>query len=602
MAVINIALLTAILPAVFAMPQHAHLGHLPHKARNLPSDYPTGFPHPSGVPGTAPYPSGNGTVGGPTGTASVPLSTGGAGGPVTIQSTINIVPMPITKSEFGSPASTGLGGVGNSPDSGSGSGSESGSGSGSGSESGNSGETCGPATVTITHANTVTVTVPGSNGAGPSGAPETETPASSTPVSGAPESAAPGPSVPAVSSAPYPVGNSSVPAGPTGTGTPGTDSPSIPSEAPVSEAPVVASSTPASSTPEAAISTPASSTPVAETSAPVIPSAAPVEAESSAAPVTSSVEANALYKAPAKKHHSSTTPVAPAPEATTTPVIPVEQPSTSAEAPVQSASSVSSAAPSQTSTTPKTPKSGNKARGLLYGGADVGAALEHANEYLSAGSGAMGWGWNWDSSPQPQTGAATGTLDVEFVPMLLSLDQVHVDAWKTNAKGNYLMAFNEPDMTKDKGGAQMSVEDCVKGYKDHMQPHASGSTKLISPATTNNLEDTSMGIHFMSNFLQQCSDCTIDVLAFHYYGDAADLEYFKDTVSKYQKLQNEHGIPELWITEMAPNQTPTGEQMTAFLEFLDDAASGVTRYAFNGLKTGTGQSLEMPEIQKCYQA
>ena len=217
----------------------------------------------------------------------------------------------------------------------------------------------------------------------------------------------------------------------------------------------------------------------------------------------------------------------------------------------------------------------------------------------------MGWGWDWDSSPSPQSGPATGTLNVQFVPMILSAADTHTQWWDQNSAGHpYLMGFNEPDMTLDKGGSQMDVNTCVAKYMEYLDKKKSDSTKLISPATTNNLDDPNMGVHYMSNFLASCKqqNCHIDVLAFHYYGEASDLQYFKNTVQKFQALQSQYQIPELWITEMAPLQAPTADQMSAFLEFLDDPSSGVDRYAFNGLNTNSGQSLDMPVIKSAYQA
>ena len=188
--------------------------------------------------------------------------------------------------------------------------------------------------------------------------------------------------------------------------------------------------------------------------------------------------------------------------------------------------------------------------------------------------------------------------------MLLSAADVHTSIWDGNSAGQpYLMGFNEPDMTTDKGGSQMDVPTCASNWMTYMNGKKS-SAKLISPATTNNLDDTSMGVHYMTDFLDTCINshgCHFDVLAFHYYGEASDLEALKTTVQAYQKLQTQYKIPELWITEMAPNEAPTADQMSAFLSYLDDPSNGVARYAFNGLNTGTGQSLDDGIIKAAYQ-
>ena len=42
--------------------------------------------------------------------------------------------------------------------------------------------------------------------------------------------------------------------------------------------------------------------------------------------------------------------------------------------------------------------------------------------------------------------------------------------------------FNEPDL---EGQAWMTVDECLKGWKDHLQPFAKKGLKLVSPAVTN---------------------------------------------------------------------------------------------------------------------
>ncbi len=181
----------------------------------------------------------------------------------------------------------------------------------------------------------------------------------------------------------------------------------------------------------------------------------------------------------------------------------------------------------------------------------------------------------------------------------------HVKLWPNNVaaiKPTYAMGFNEPDMTTDKGGSQLNVADAVQGWKDNMEPLKSSGIKLVTPGTTNDITDSNMGHGYMSQFLEACTGCHFDVLTFHYYGEASDISALQETVTKYQTLQKQHNIGELWISEMAPNEAPTTEQMAAFLKFLDDPSNGVARYSFNGLNTGNGQSLTGPVIKAAYQA
>ena len=620
MAVLNIALLSALLPSVLAVPGlHGRgLGHGPY----IPSGkhvFPSGFPHSSGTPGpyyhhsaapvgTAPFPAQNATATG--------ISTGGSGPVVTIQSTINIVPVPVTNTLYSagqSPESTGAAGVGGPGGAGSPApsgapgvgapGSPAGTSPGSGAESpatgtagsgpggvgssptgapgapgapgsGEEAGTCGPATVTVTQAQTVTVTVPAgsSNGApGAPGAPGSgpgESPGQSAP--GAPEG---GPSSAPTFSAPFPIGNSSASAGPSGSASvavsTATGVPTFHHPVPLpahSIAPVVSSPAPA------VINSPAPA---------VVSSPAPSEVATSAAPVTaSSVPVQELYHVQGQSHQqsapqqSSVTFAAPQAQAITT---------SASQAPAPQAQASTSAGPSSSPTPTSSPVSssgGVKARGLLYGSLGAAQSFDTSN---------IGWGWDWDSSPSPASGKATGSLGgIQFVPMLLSTEGVHTSLWEGNSAGaEWVMGFNEPDQCGG-GGSCMSVSDVVSGWGTYF----SGlSASKCSPATTNDLTTQGKGLSYMTQFLEACTGCKFDALAFHYYGSGSDTSALTNTIHAYQKLQKQYGIPELWIPEMAPTDQPSTDEVNAILAILDNPANGVTRYAFNGLNTGSGIQL-----------
>ncbi|KAK3175039.1 hypothetical protein OEA41_002285 [Lepraria neglecta] len=621
--------------------------------------YPTGFPHPSGVRGgsgpyesgahggyhhhhhpsgapinTAPFPVGNGNSTGPTGTGtgisggsssgveSGSSQTGAPAAPVTIMSTINLIPVPVTTDIYGSPLTTGAPGApGSSPSEsaapgapGSGlpgsqapgsqspgsqapgsqspgsqspgsqspgsqsSGSQSpgsqspgsqspgespasGSPGSPGSGAGEAGATCGPATVTVTQAQTVTVTVsPSPPESGAPGVP-------GTPESGPAQAPSSGPGEQPTFSAPFPIGNASASAGPTGTGTgiigTGISHPTyhVPVPLPAHSPPTVVEK------PKAVINSPAPTEAATE--------AAPAAPEATSSAVAAPVPVKALYHAPAAQQQQQQQPAAP-----------VQQPYTAAspaEAPTSAAAPVQSSATPQSST-PRS-SSGVKARGILYSNSGMSSesALSAANSFDLSN---IGWGWNWDSSPAPASGAATGSLNVQFVPMLLTLDSSHTSIWESNCAGaEWIMGFNEPDQCGGGGGC-MQVSDVVQGWNTYF---AGKSASKVSPATTNDIQTQGKGLSYMSEFLGACTGCHFDALAFHYYGPGSDLTTLKNTVSAYQKLQQQYGIAELWITEMAPTDGPSSSEITSMLSFLD--SSGVDRYAFNGLNTGSGVPL-----------
>ena len=76
-----------------------------------------------------------------------------------------------------------------------------------------------------------------------------------------------------------------------------------------------------------------------------------------------------------------------------------------------------------------------------------------------------------------------------------------------------------------------------------MEPFA-GKAKLVSPAITNG--GSPMGTAWMDEFLSECSDCTIDCIAFHIYDSATNIDYFKNYITE---MGTKYGKP-TWMTEV----------------------------------------------------
>lgn len=558
MAVLNIALLAALLPAVLAIPQHGSIYHASHKGSRPPG----GWPHPTGGPfhsgqapfppkasGGAPFPAGNSTAGAATATGT---------GIVTIKSTINLIPVPLTSSipvVGQSPASTGAAGAGGPPGSGQ-SGSPA-SPSGASGTPGQAGNTCGSATVTVTTANTITVTV----------------------------QASPSPSPIQSSVVPYPIYNSSIPIGPTGTGssltgyvapTPPSSSPAISSASPklvqqVSDGQVFVLATPV----EAGIA--------ATTSSPV------------------AVKASYHQVAAAAKSPLVALPAAAKPPAVVVPAaaksLPVAVPAPAYPSPVSTASSAPASSPSASTGSGSSGSSGSTgvtARGLLYSynGQQLTPAesLAEANAVVND---AVGWMANWDSSPSTGSGKASGSGKVEYVAQLWGTDATHISAWQTNANTPWLIGFNEPDNCGG-GGACLTPQEAAGNHTEHIAPLRTGSTKVTTPCTQNNVGSSGIGSDYMASFLAQFPSNSFDAIAFHWYGPGTqeglngsdNPQSLAATVAEYQKLKKQYGIAELWITEGGPEDSASG-MVTTFLEWLDDSSNGVDRYLWNGLNSPT---------------
>ncbi|KAL9127845.1 MAG: hypothetical protein Q9217_003364 [Psora testacea] len=550
MVVLNAALLSLLLPAAVLARPNAH-ERLHHKNAGGPTSL---FDNvkPSGIHGGPPIQSGGSVAPFPAGNQTHGAATASSG-PVTIQSTVSIIPIPSAggygksggaggAGQTDSPTQSGAPGGGAGGPGQSGSPIQSGAPGGGGSEFLDNKAVCGAATVTVTSANTITVTAPGAGGQAQSSPTVSKGPGEGVvegKSNGAPYNESPKSSSTATTAAAGQV-QSSPPATPQG---PGEDAVKEKSNSiPYSEAPKT--STASTAAPEQESTTP-EKPPVQEKYVEK-PSSTPEYQSHS--PQQSPVQ----YQQKTKENQEKPSSQAP-PKAS-------QVPSSTNQAPA----STSSSPPPQSSTTSKSSGGNVKAKGILY------ATLDEANAMTG-----MGWGCNWDSSPKPAVGLASGTLNYEFVPQLHGPDEVHTSIWARNsANYPYVMAFNEPNIEKSLGGCgPMSPGDAVGPYESHMKANKDAGQKIVSPCVSNNEPK------WLDTFIGSTS-LKPDAVCFHWYGET--LEQLKSVVLEFQKLQKDHGIAELWMTEWAFNVKISTKDMQEVLTYLDGA--GLTRYAYNALK------------------
>ena len=207
-------------------------------------------------------------------------------------------------------------------------------------------------------------------------------------------------------------------------------------------------------------------------------------------------------------------------------------------------SSSSSAAPSSTgsSSSGKSDK-----RGVAYNDAKLTDCL--------VSSPAVSWGYNWGSS-------SSGLSDsVKFIPTLWGPASEFSNDWSSNAQSaidsgsTHLFSFNEPDLAAQ---SNLSPSEAATAYKKYMEPFA-GKAKLCAPSVTNG--GGSMGLSWLSSFLESCSDCTIDCINIHWYDSAENSEYFKKHVS--DAADTAPG-KQIFVSEFAA--TGSDDQISTFLE------------------------------------
>ncbi|EPS94331.1 hypothetical protein FOMPIDRAFT_1169865 [Fomitopsis schrenkii] len=228
-------------------------------------------------------------------------------------------------------------------------------------------------------------------------------------------------------------------------------------------------------------------------------------------------------------------------------------------------SSSSSAASSPTSTGSSSGcsfSSGVK-RGLSYNDASLTSQFSPSQ---------ISWAYNWG-----QTASGSLPEGVMFLPMLWSDSNSFTSTWATNAQAaidngaEFLMGFNEPDLNTQ---ANMTPEQAAQAWTTYMEPFA-GKAKLVGPAITNG--GAPLGEAWLDQFLGNCTQCTIDVLAIHIYDSAANEAYYQsyisDFVGKYDKTT--------WVTEFGATGSDSAVQsflgnMVSFLDGLD----GIGAYAW----------------------
>ncbi|OHT13807.1 hypothetical protein TRFO_43244 [Tritrichomonas foetus] len=163
-------------------------------------------------------------------------------------------------------------------------------------------------------------------------------------------------------------------------------------------------------------------------------------------------------------------------------------------------------------------------------------------------------------------------------------DKGQVDQVSSTIKDDSIViGFNEPDLD---GNVCGSPQDCANYYKQYLTPlRKSGKiSRLSTPAISN------VGLDWLQQFMNSCSDCAIDFVVVHCY--TLSYDYF---ASFMNDARNRFG-KNVWLTEFGytsfdPNNLPNYNDVRSFMEktlsFLD-STSWVERYAWFGAHNDLG--------------
>ncbi|TRM68284.1 glycosyl hydrolase catalytic core-domain-containing protein [Schizophyllum amplum] len=217
-----------------------------------------------------------------------------------------------------------------------------------------------------------------------------------------------------------------------------------------------------------------------------------------------------------------------------------EEPSSTDFSGAALAAVTSSAAPDSTSSAPATStpitSSGSGKVGFCWGGSN--------DELANFVTGKTKYFYNW-SAVIPDSVRSLG-----LSPMIQLWGYKNVDEFEQNAVQGYadwILGMNEPN---ESGQSNMSPEEAVALWQQHIQPKKDLGYKLVSPATSGN----PAGKEWMQKFYDQCSGCTFDAQAVHWYD--IDADNFIDYVTDYH---DRFGHP-VFVTEFADQNFNGGAQ------------------------------------------
>ncbi|KAI5845061.1 glycosyl hydrolase catalytic core-domain-containing protein [Morchella snyderi] len=204
-------------------------------------------------------------------------------------------------------------------------------------------------------------------------------------------------------------------------------------------------------------------------------------------------------------------------------------------------------------------------RGLTY------LTPEHPNddEALLSSDSSLTWYYSYKSLPDA---AVTG---LEFVPMLWGDHDNTFVADVTSQLPNvkYVLGFNEPDMSLDVGGTEISPERAAFLWKRDIQP-LKGQVKLGAPAVSS----AEWGMPWLKSFFDACDGCSFDFIPIHWYGN------FEGLASHLGHYHVTFPDQKLWITELGyahVDLQATEDFFNSTVNYLDNL-DYVERYSWFG--------------------
>ena len=192
-------------------------------------------------------------------------------------------------------------------------------------------------------------------------------------------------------------------------------------------------------------------------------------------------------------------------------------------------------------------------RGLLY---IPSSKYPQDDAYWDAPNSDLTWYYNYGSTPSP---AYSTSSRFQFVPMLwgapndtsfLKDVQTQIDG---GANISHVLGFNEPDGTLATGGSDIPADTAAQIWMQEIQPLAKQGVELGAPACTG----AESGRQWLQDFFGNCSNCTVDFVPVHWYGN---FEGLASHIGEYVGTFNRT----IWVTEFADPDASLQDSQTFY--------------------------------------
>ena len=150
--------------------------------------------------------------------------------------------------------------------------------------------------------------------------------------------------------------------------------------------------------------------------------------------------------------------------------------------------------------------------------------------------------WYYNYTPQPSPiYSNVSQSDFEFVPMLWSPSETFKTQIETLISNGvnitHVMAYNEPDGDNATGGSAVDPQTAAENYIAQIEPLRDLGIKVGAPGVTG----SPRGHQWLEDFFSACTalgtNCTIDFIPIHWYGNFEGLASHLGTVSaKYASM------------------------------------------------------------------